>query len=241
MQIIGHRGARNEAPENTLGGFRYLHQLGIRAVEFDIRQLQDNHLIVTHDDNFSRTTGQSQHVESCNLVQAQQFDHRHQWQTWTEVEYTPSLQQVLSYLTDFNHIEVEIKAVADEAAAERLVLQLHQDLQGFEQIATITSFDIKILAALQQYQSQFKRGLLVEIPIGEYAIELAQQYQCVRIGWKDQLATDEIIQRTQQAQLDVSIWTVNDLKRAQHLQQLGIQGLITDIPKTMLQHLSFDN
>jgi glycerophosphoryl diester phosphodiesterase len=32
-------------------------------------------------------------------------------------------------LTDFEHIEVEIKAVADEAAAERLILQLHQDLK----------------------------------------------------------------------------------------------------------------
>ena len=53
MRIIGHRGARGEAPENTLGGFRYLHQLGGRAVEFDVRQLQDDQLIVIHDDNLS--------------------------------------------------------------------------------------------------------------------------------------------------------------------------------------------
>jgi hypothetical protein len=32
MRIIGHRGARGEAPENTLGGFQYIHDLGIRAV-----------------------------------------------------------------------------------------------------------------------------------------------------------------------------------------------------------------
>ncbi len=38
MRIIGHRGARGEAPENTLGGFEYLKQLGVRAVEFDVRQ-----------------------------------------------------------------------------------------------------------------------------------------------------------------------------------------------------------
>ena len=55
MRIIGHRGARGEAPENTLGGFRYLHDLGVRAVEFDVRQLQDGQLIVIHDDNFERT------------------------------------------------------------------------------------------------------------------------------------------------------------------------------------------
>lgn len=238
MRIIGHRGARGEAPENTLGGFRYLHDLGVRAVEFDVRQLKDDQLVVIHDDDFVRTTGKSHHVESCNLSEAQQFDHRHQWQAWGFEEYTPSLPHVMDCLTDFEHIEVEIKAVTDEAAAERLILQLHQDLVGFEQTATITSFDVKILAALQQHQSHFKRGLLVEIPIGEYAIELAQQYECDQIGWKDQLATDQIIQFTQQAELAVSVWTVNDVERAKHLQQLGIQGLITDFPSTMLQHLT---
>ena len=44
MKIIGHRGARGEAPENTLGGFQYIHDLGIRAVEFDVRQLKDHEL-----------------------------------------------------------------------------------------------------------------------------------------------------------------------------------------------------
>ncbi len=52
MRIIGHRGARREAPENTLGGFQHIKNLGIRGVEFDIRQLQDQELVVIHDDNF---------------------------------------------------------------------------------------------------------------------------------------------------------------------------------------------
>ena len=37
MRLIGHRGARGEAPENTLSGFRYLRQLGVCAVELDIQ------------------------------------------------------------------------------------------------------------------------------------------------------------------------------------------------------------
>ena len=237
MRIIGHRGARGEAPENTLGGFQYLRQLGVRAVEFDVRQLHDGQLIVIHDDDFVRTTGQSQLVESCTLAEAQQFDHLLQWSNWTTAEYTPSLCQVLRCLSDFEHLEVEVKAVVDDAAAERLILQLQQDLQGFENTACITSFDVKILAALQQQQSHFKRGLLVELPIGAYAIELADQYGCCQIGWHDQLASDELIRQTQQAGLNISIWTVNDVERAKHLQQLGVQGLITDVPQTMLQQL----
>lgn len=59
MRIIGHRGARKEAPENTLGGFQHIKNLGIRGVEFDIRQLQDEELVVIHDDNFTYSWSRS--------------------------------------------------------------------------------------------------------------------------------------------------------------------------------------
>ncbi len=57
MKIIGRGGVVRvgEAPENTLGGFQYIQDIGIRAVEFDVRQLKDNALIVMHDDDFVRT------------------------------------------------------------------------------------------------------------------------------------------------------------------------------------------
>ena len=46
MDIIGHRGAKGEAPENTLSGFRYLMAMGLRQVEFDIHVSADGQLIV---------------------------------------------------------------------------------------------------------------------------------------------------------------------------------------------------
>ena len=49
----------------------------------------------------------------------------------------------------------------------------------------------------------------------------------------NQLATADIVKATQKAGLNVSVWTVNDIERAQHLRDLGIQGLITDFPKMM--------
>ena len=49
----------------------------------------------------------------------------------------------------------------------------------------------------------------------------------------NQLATDELIQATQRAGLGISVWTVNDIERAKHLRDLGINGLITDFPKMM--------
>ena len=237
MRIIGHRGARGEAPENTLGGFQYIHDLGIRAVEFDVRQLKDHELIIMHDDNMLRTTGIDQALYPLNSTQLDTYNQAHIWLDW-EKQNTPTLRQALQIMQDFEHLEVEVKAVQTQAEAERLTQHLTQQLRGFERTAVITSFDLKILQALQHQHSTFKRGLLIEDDVQHLAIEQALKYDCCQIGWMNQLATDDLLKATQQANLAVSVWTVNDIERAKHLRDCGIDGLITDFPKMMLQHLA---
>lgn len=237
MRIIGHRGARGEAPENTLGGFEYIYDLGIRAVEFDVRQLKDDELVIMHDDNFIRTTGIDQNLYECIQTDLNSYNQAYIWMDWAK-QITPTLTQTLNIMHDFEHIEVEVKAVTTKIEAENLVLALQKNLQGFEKTAVITSFDLKIHQALQQQASIFKRGLLIEEDIQELAIEHALKLGCCQIGWMNQLATDEIIQATQKAGLNISVWTVNDVERAKRLEHLGIDGLITDFPKMMLENLN---
>lgn len=237
MKIIGHRGARGEAPENTLGGFQYIQDLGIRAVEFDVRQLKDNSLIVMHDDDFARTTGQSKSLYECSQNDLQLYNHAVSWSDWNKVEPTPLLNQTLNIIQNFDHIEVEVKAVASHVEAEKLTKTLQQQLQGFEQTAVITSFDIKIHQALQQQSSKFRRGLLVETNLQYQAIDQALEFGCCQIGWMNELASNELIRATQDAELLISVWTVNEVERAKQLRDLGVNGLITDYPKLMLQQL----
>ncbi len=237
MRIIGHRGARGEAPENTLGGFQYIHDLGIRSVEFDVRQLQDDELIIMHDDNFIRTTGIDQNLYECSSSELEPYNQANIWMDWDK-QVTPLLRQALTIMQDFKHLEVEVKAVTTMQEAEKLVIELQNQLKGFEHSAVITSFDLKIHQALQQQKSIFKRGLLIEDDLQEKAIEQALTLECCQIGWMNQLATDEIIQATQNAKLEISIWTVNDIERANYLRNLGIQGLITDFPKMMQKALN---
>ena len=236
MKIIGHRGARGEAPENTLAGFQYLHDLGIRAVEFDVRQLKDAELVIMHDDNFLRTTSIDKNLYECSSAELEAYNQAYIWMDWDK-QITPTLSDALHMMQDFNHLEVEVKAVETMADAEKLVLTLEQQLQGFEKTAIITSFDLKIHHALKQMNSKFQRGLLVEDDIQLKAIDQALELECGQIGWMNQLATPELIRATQQEKLKISVWTVNSLERAQQLRDLGIDGLITDFPKLMLQQL----
>ena len=56
MIIVGHRGARNLWPENSLGGFRRLIASGADAVEFDVQETRDGTAVVIHDPLLDRTT-----------------------------------------------------------------------------------------------------------------------------------------------------------------------------------------
>ena len=47
--VIGHRGNRAHAPENTLASFQEAVALGVDALEFDLRVSRDGVLMVFHD------------------------------------------------------------------------------------------------------------------------------------------------------------------------------------------------
>jgi len=56
MIKVGHRGARAYEPENTLLSFKKAIELGVDAVELDVRRTKDNEIVVIHDADLKRTT-----------------------------------------------------------------------------------------------------------------------------------------------------------------------------------------
>jgi len=50
------QGARAYEPENTLLSFKKALEIGVDAVEFDVRRVKSGELIVIHDDKVDRTT-----------------------------------------------------------------------------------------------------------------------------------------------------------------------------------------
>ena len=49
VSIYGHRGARGDIVENSISGFKYTFDLGIRAVEFDVVISKDDIPVLFHD------------------------------------------------------------------------------------------------------------------------------------------------------------------------------------------------
>jgi glycerophosphoryl diester phosphodiesterase len=148
VMIVGHRGARNLWPENSLEGFRRTRDLGVDAVEFDVHLSRDGDMVVIHDPVLERTT------EGAGTVAAR---------TASELARTPlrdgggagvpSLDAVLDvYLGTSIELHIEIKTDALGRAYEGLERRLLDLIarRALETQAIVTCFVPEILQTVRR-------------------------------------------------------------------------------------------
>lgn len=237
MRLIGHRGARGEAPENTLSGFHYLRGLGIRAVELDIQVSADGQLVVIHDNALDRTTHGNGAVSQTHSRDLATVDAtRKAFPDWPVVEGIPLLRDVMAVLRDFDHIQFEVKA-----ASEHDSLHVAEALPrlwatfGFGQRAMTTSFNPRYIDLVRTVAPEVPRGFLFEQDYGGNPVEQALALGCVAIGPHQARCDQALVEAARTAGLAVSTWTVNDPERMRALHRLGIDGVITDVPALALR------
>lgn len=63
MKIIGHRGARGLAPENTLSSLQAALDAGVDAIEIDVRVTADARVVLSHDAYIVDAQGKKQFIE----------------------------------------------------------------------------------------------------------------------------------------------------------------------------------
>ena len=236
MLIVGHRGARAEAPENTLSGFRHLHQLGVRAVEFDIQVSGDGELVIIHDADLQRTSNGQGSVHDWPASKLAELDACHRaFPAWPVSEGIPRLDEVLALLTDFVHIELEVKARTPEH--EAVVIAKLPALWHKYQLAgraRTTSFNPRYLHGMLQAAPHIPRGFLFEENFMGDVIAVAAAVAATSLGPHQRRCTPELIQQAHAAGLMVSTWTVNEQARALALAEMGVDAIITDVPTQAL-------
>src|SRR3954470_20329365 len=99
-RIIGHRGAKATAPENTLAGIRQAHREGASWVEFDVKLTADGVAILMHDEALDRTTSGKGAVRAASLADIRRLDAGIRFgASWTG-EKVPTLVEALQLLAE---------------------------------------------------------------------------------------------------------------------------------------------
>ena len=99
---IGHRGAASLEPQNTLRAFQRAIDLGVDAVEFDVRWTADRQLVVVHDEDLAKATNGAGFVHETTLAQLRLLDAG-------QGERIPTLNEVLDLVAGKALINVDLK------------------------------------------------------------------------------------------------------------------------------------
>jgi len=234
--IVGHRGARAEAPENTLGGFRHLRQLKIEKVELDVHLSLDQKIMVVHDLNALRTTGKNLPINNTNSSVLQGLNAVEDFnQPWTLPEPIPTLNEVVQEWQHLEHIQIEVKPQPTTKARQALVEHLARQCEALKltaKTAVITSSDQAFLK-LSKTINTLPHGLVADVNL-EQPLEDAQTLGCELLVLHYKRYTAAFAALCQVAAMPVSLWTVNNPEFANTAVSLGAQSIITDCPSIFL-------
>ena len=234
--IVGHRGARGEAPENTAAGFQVAMEAGVTEIELDVRLSRDGHLIVVHDANVTRTTGERGKAHHYTLSQLEVLDARRNTPGWHSPLGIPSLREVVDLCGPSMRFQFEVKG-ADRTILHRLAHQLVDFInqRQMKDRVVVPSSHTGFLRMLGTMTAHIERGYVAEYRY-QQPTRRAVALGCTWLMPRHTLVTPALMRRARRRNLKVSTWTVNDLTRAERMVELGVDGIITDFPTSFIAH-----
>ena len=108
-EIVAHRGASFDAPENTLPAVRLAWEKNADAVEVDIHLSLDGKIVVIHDDNTKRTAAVDKLVSEQTLATLKKLDAG----SWMDPQWKgttiPTLEETIATVPAGKRLFIEIK------------------------------------------------------------------------------------------------------------------------------------
>jgi len=242
-RLIGHRGARAYAPENTLVGLHTAADMGVEWVEIDVKLSRDGEPIVFHDEELSRITGVSGLVADTDWSELKQLDAGAHFSHSFVDERIPHLEEALSTILDRGMgVNLEIKPCPgrEKETAEIMldcVSRIWPDAEdeGDVQPPLISSFQAVSLETALEMMPAWPRGYLIATDIEESMRswrEKAEHLQIATLHFDRLFLTekDGFLDEFLAAGYPLLSYTVNDMNIADTLFQMGVVSIFTDKP-----------
>jgi glycerophosphoryl diester phosphodiesterase len=206
--LLGHRGARNYAPENTLAAFDLALEQGCDGFEFDVRRTADGMALIGHDPA----------VAGVEVARASYAEIRQRGRLTRE--QAPLLEDVLERYAASAFLDIELK-VPDLEEQVLDALRRCPPRRGF----VVSSFLAEVLKTLRARDSRIPLGLICDtrkelvrwprLPI-EYLIPHRK------------LLTYKLVEEVHAAGKKILVWTVNPKREMLRLAKAGVDGIISD-------------
>lgn len=229
MQIIAHRGASGEYPENTLLAIEQAIVQDADAVEIDVFAV-DGELIVIHDHHLSRTTNGEGSIYQHSLTQLQKLDAG-------RGQRIPTLWQVLQVLAPTQlWLNIELKGDNTVAPLVSLLAKAEHELGFSLNRIVVSSFNHHLLSELKQLCPALKLGALTASLALDYAA-FASKLGAYSVNCDVSFINQAMVDDAKARGLKVFVYTVDQSDDITRLQSYGVDGIFSNYPARSRQRL----
>jgi len=239
--IIGHRGAPERAVENTRASFLAAVEAGASIIETDVRLTLDNHLVISHDSDFSRLGGPKIPISRSTRYELEQILLQDGMGNSEKVYFMDEALRdfpSVGFSVDLKDPGPEIVRVWSEilrrcSRPERCITASFRNrtIRIFRKTnpgAAVSAARVTVLRLLIRTFCGCPSGP----GPGEGVLQLPERAGSLRI------LTSRRIERWQEAGWKVNVWTVDDPEDMKRFAEWGIDGIISNKPFLLKNILS---
>lgn len=226
--LTAHRGVTSVAPENSIPAYQEAVRLGYYSAECDIRLTKDNKWVLVHNDEIDRRFCENGKVNEFTFDEIRSFTYKNGSNFWKMRDVKiPTLDEFLDVFVGSNtRPQIEIKAetydllytVIDAVVAK-----------GLEESAIIISFDLEQLKRIHEINSNIELWYLIDRIEQKHIDEAKAIGDNVLLSPCFDKNDKQSIQLAVDNKIGVSFWTVNTIKDAKMLYEMGVRFYETDI------------
>lgn len=224
MMIMGHRGAAALEPENTLRSIERAMEIGVDAVEIDVRLSRDRKLVVIHDSTVDRTTNGKGPVGNYALDDLKKLDAG-------KGQTIPTLQEVMDLTGNKVRLVIELK----EEGTEKTVVQLVKR-NKLEDSVYVISFWHELVKTIKGIDSCIKTGvLLVGCPVDTC---VATQASAEALVMKYNFVNGYFVEIAHKEGLKVFVWNIDDRHLLKPYVDMGVDGIGSNDPRVLVEYFT---
>ena len=218
VKIIGHRGSRDEYPENTILGIKKAIENNVDGVEIDVHLSKDSELIVIHDDSVDRTTDSFGNIIDMTLPEIKKLDAGNG-------EQVPILQEVIGVIKEANvELFIEIKC---PGAKEKVVEAI--SCNSIYSLAVVKSFDHRIVKKVKELDDNIKTAcLIVGLPV--HAYKIIEDACADMISINANTVDESLISECHEHNKKVFVWNIDNKEELARFISMGADYIGTNLP-----------
>ena len=223
FRIYAHRGYTGEAPDNTKESIDAAIKKGYGWVEIDIVSTKDNVVVCSHNFDLEKETDglgyiYNHNYDSLKCLNIRSYNNSKNYKI-------PKLVDVLNlYGHKINYnIEIKVKNIFDLTTAKNLsgLLKNCPDLRP-----VISSFSPLAVIYFKIFRKNLKTAFIIDNPKNLWLLNIIHpDFLHVRVD----LITEQLIKYSQEHNLPIVIWTVDNYLVQKSCEKLPVFGIITDL------------